>query len=277
MKFFRFASLVSMLLPATVAFLSACASTGAGRTATHTFSSACLKHASAEYCLDLESRIFKNKLPLQEFSVWDFNLPDFPADSETEFVEIYDAKYAPPLGYCYFVSRQRLDQEAVSPVDFFNVDGFAVMKSDIPAYEAWLSTEAGMRCRQHMEKVVGLPLIDLKARLNGKSGLVALNPVSMAASNAALKHIFEGIRIILNHERIHILQSGCPAVNDFAEKELSKYDPQKLAELKKQMPEYNWSNPQVELREFLAFTYELDPTLLLRIAKGCNSSPDGRK
>jgi hypothetical protein len=43
----------------------------------------------------------------------------------------------------------------------------------------------------------------------------------------------------------------------------------KKAELKKDIPEYNWEDQRMAVREFLAFTYENDPSPLLDKAKGC--------
>lgn len=45
-------------------------------------------------------------------------------------------------------------------------------------------------------------------------------------------------------------------------------DPKK-AELKKDIPEYNWENQKVAVREYLAFTYEDDPSLLPDKTKSC--------
>lgn len=263
--------ILSSLLLVAITFLSGCATPERERSATQTFFSACSAQASATFCQDFEKSTFKNSSSIQEFSTHEFMAVDFPTDKKTQFLKIYDTHHTAALGYCYFVSKGRIEQNSLNPSDFSRlVNGFAVMNSEVPDYEAWLETEAGVQCRQHVKDSAGLPLIDLKGQLTDKIGLVMLNPVSMAVPNADLKNTVEGIKHILNHERIHILHSACPAINDFALQSWATYDPLKIAALKKQFPKYNWENPEVATRELLAFTYETDPSPLFDIAKNCN-------
>jgi hypothetical protein len=241
-----------------------------GSDSLQTFTSACPLKAPAEYCQALEKNVFKNTLPVQEFLTREFMVPDFPTDSTTLFLIIYSAKHTAALGYCYFVAKELIDQNKVKPTGFAKgVNGFAILSSEISAYEIWLKTDNGMKCRQNVENSVGLPVIDLKDRLKNKLGMVVLNPLSLAQPNVDLKSAMNEMKVILNHERIHILQTACPAIDDFAKESWAKLDPMKKADLKKDIPEYNWNNHRVAVREFLAFTYEKDPSPLLAKAKGC--------
>jgi hypothetical protein len=241
-----------------------------GSDSLQTFNSACLLQAPASYCQSLEKNIFKNSLPFQEFSTHDFMVLDYPTDAETLFLKMYSPRHTAALAYCYFVSRGLIDQKLVNPPLFARVvDGFMILTRELTVYEEWLKTVDGVKCRQNVENSVGIALIDLKDLLKNKLGMVALNPLSLASPKADVNHAMNDMKQILNHERIHILHTACPAIDDFAKESWTKLDPVKKADLKKEIPEYNWDNQRVAIREFLAYTYEKDPTPLLDKAKGC--------
>lgn len=241
-----------------------------GSDSLQTFHSACQLQAQASYCQSLEKSMFKNSLPLQEFSPRDFMALDYPTDAGTLFLKIYSPRHTAALAYCYFASRGALDQKKVSPPAFAtHVNGFMILSSEIPDYEKWLKSIDGVGCRKNVENSVGIALIDLKDLLKNKLGLVALNPSGIVKAEADINYMTKMMMVTLNHERIHLLQSNCPVINDFAKESWARLDPGKKAELKKDIPFYNWDDQKIAIREFLAYTYENNPTPLLEKAKGC--------
>jgi len=235
-----------------------------------TFNSICLLKASADYCQSMEKRLFKNNLPFQEFSPQEFNAADYPSDAKTLFRKMYNPRHTAALAYCYFVSKGLVDQKKVGPLIFPTViGGFMITSSELPAYETWLKTDDGRRCRQNVENAAGLSVMDLNGLLKDKLGLVALNPLIMVLYKADIKLVMKDMKTTLNHERIHLMHANCPAIEAFAKDFWGNLDPEKKAEFKKEIPEYNWDNPRIATRESLAFTYEDEPSLLLDIAKGC--------
>lgn len=276
----QFAKIIVTLLLAAITCLSGCAITAtdrvsAGRTwaessdSLHTFKSACLLEAPADFCESLEKSFFKNSLPFQEFSSQDFMVSDYPTDAKTLFQKMYSPRHTTALAYCYFASRGSLDPKKLKPSHFARViGGFAISSGELPAYEVWLKTENGLQCRQSVENSVGLSVIDLSLLLKNKLGLVALNPLCIA-SLADINIVTEAMKLTLNHERIHLLQANCPAIDDFAKEFWANLDPVKKAEFKKEIPGYNWDDQRVAVRESMAFTYENGPSLLLDKAKSC--------
>jgi hypothetical protein len=274
----KYISVIAALLLTAITCLGACATTKIERdkhlwskdSAAFNFTAACSVQAAATFCQELEKTIFRNSLPVQESSAHDFMVADFPTDLKTLFLTMYNPNFTAAFGYCYFVSRGVIDENARKPTAFGKgVHGFAILSSELAAYDDWLKTDNGVICRQDVANSTGLPLADLKGKLKGKFGMVVLNPMGMAVPNAELQAVMNNIKLTLNHERIHLLQTACPDVHDFALELLTKSDPLKKADLKKQYPNYNWENPRVALREFLAYTYEKDPAPLLDIAKRC--------
>jgi hypothetical protein len=235
-----------------------------------TFTSACLLQASVEYCQSLEKNFFKNSLPFQEYSPHDFMAADYPTDAKTLFLKMYSPKHTAALAYCYFVSRGLVDQKKIDPLLFARVvGGFMISTGELPAYEGWLKTDDGMQCRQNVENSVGLSVVNLQELLKNKLGLVALNPLLLVSLKADINRAMKAMKQTLNHERIHILHANCPTIDVFAKDSWTRLDPVKKAELKKDIPEYNWENPRVAVREYLAFTYEDNPAPVLDKAKGC--------
>jgi hypothetical protein len=274
----QYISTIAALFLTAITCLGACAITKMERdsiewskdAAPFDFTSACSVQASSTFCQELEKTIFQNSLPVQESSTHDFMVADFPTDPKTLLLTMYNPNFTAAFGYCYFVSKGIWNNSAPEPTEFGKgVHGFAIQTSELTAYDDWLKTDNGVKCRQDVANSTGLPLADLNDKLKGKFGLVVLNPMGMAVPNAELQAVMNTIKLTLNHERIHILQTACPAVHDFALELWTKSDPQRKAELKKQFPNYNWENQRVALREFLAFTYEKDPAPLLDIAKRC--------
>lgn len=263
----------TMLLLAAIIGLTGCATTGMERSATanlQTFNSVCLLHAPADYCQSLEKKFFQNSLPFQEFSPQDFMAADYPTDAKTLFLKMYSPRHTSALVYCYFVSRGLLDPKKVDPSLFARaVGGFAISSVQLPAYEVWLKTDAGGQCRQYVENSVGLPMMDIAGLLKNKLSMVALNPLCLASLQGDTDFVMKAMKQTLNHERIHVLQSNCPAIDVFANELWAGLDSAKKAKLKKDIPEYNWENPQVAVREYLAFTYENDPAVLFDKVKGC--------
>jgi hypothetical protein len=282
-----FVPLIAALLLAGMTCLSGCAATGMNSSAKNpgamqagqgtiqqgaaqtdslqAFTSACPLKAPAAFCQDFARSAFRNSLPVQEFSPPDFKAVDYPTDSGTVFLNVYAPKFTAAMGYCYFVAKGRVDAKKNDPPDFAgHVAGFAILSSELPAYEAWLETAAGETCRRDVDRSVGLPVVDLKEQLRNKPGMVVLNPLGLASTKADLNDAMEEMRLTLNHERIHILQTACPAADDFAKEAWDRLDPGKKADFQKR-----WDDQRVVLREFLAYTYENDPTPLLDSAKGC--------
>ena len=234
------------------------------------FTSACSLQASADYCQSLEEQFFKNSLPFQEFSPHDFMAADYPADAKTLFLKMYSPKHTAALAYCYFVWRGAVDQKKVDPSLFARaVGGFMISSGELPAYEGWLKTDDGMQCRKNVENSAGLSVVDLQELLKNKLGLVALNPLWVVPLKADINRAMRDMKLTLNHERIHILHANCPTIDVFAKDSWNKLDPVRKAELKKAIPEYNWENQKLAVREYLAFTYEDNPAPVLDKAKGC--------
>ena len=231
-----------------------------GSDSLRTFNSACLLQAPADYCQSLEKNFFPDGLPLQEFSPRDFRAVDYPTDARTLFLKMYSPRHTAALAYCYFVSRGAIDQKKIDPSAFaMFVNGFSISGNALPVYEVWLKTDEGRQCRQNVENSVGLPVIDVKGLLQNKLGLVALNPLSLVSYKAEISRVTKEMKKTLNHERIHLLHANCPAVDAFAKEFWAGLDPLKKDKLKKDIPEYNWEDRKIAVRESLAFTYENDP------------------
>ena len=272
-------ALIAMFLLAGLTCLSGCAASasmgaksgmmpGESREPLQAFASACASKAPAAFCEALGKRVFNNSSPIQEFSPHDFEVLDYPTDSGTLFLKLYAPKFASAIGYCYFVSKGRIDPGKIDPHVFsLNVHGFAISSADLPAYETWLRTVDGGKCRQKVEHSVGLAVVDLKDHLKNKVGIVALNPLGMVKATADLNHVMNEMRLTLNHERIHILQTVCPALNDFVDEAWDKLDPAGKADFRKRVS--TSTDQQVILREYLAYTYENDPSPLFDKVKKC--------
>ena len=215
------------------------------------------------FCENAAKTFFTDQKPVQKIDLVKLGAPSLKIDSQIRFAAFYDYRYVAALTYCYFASRKWFNSKTYSPLHFAKgVAGFAVLSSELEPYKKWLETPEGFACRKRVEGELGLRNVRLLDYLKDHSALVAINPIAMVENRTQLKSIIEESRHTVNHERVHVLHVSCKNIGNHATKIWTELPEAKKNNLKMKLPDYNWKDPVVGEREYLAFLHEKDPSKL---------------
>lgn len=185
--------------------------------------------------------------------------PKMHFDQQTEIRLYNSATEITRDSYCYFIFKKYLGDGSIDPKTFGEVvSGFSILANEIPLYRAWLKSNLGASCDERVAKAIGEPSSDLQF-LNGKS-LVALYPLGAFQPGMNLNELKHEVVLTLNHERIHVLENYCPAFTAYQEDYFSQADQHEIEELAERFPSYDWNDPVVAAKEYMAFKFESNPT-----------------
>ncbi len=189
----------------------------------------------------------------------DVNAPKMHFDKNTAILLYDSAKAITRDSYCYFIFKKYLGDGSIDPKTFGEVvSGFSILAKEIPLYRAWLKSNLGASCDQKVANAIGTPSSDLEF-LNGKS-LVALFPLGAFQPGMDVQELKAEVVLTLNHERIHVLENYCQGFESYQEDYFSQADQHEVAELAERFPSYDWNDPVVAAKEYMAFKFERNPT-----------------
>lgn len=189
----------------------------------------------------------------------DVSSPTMHYDDHT-VIRLYDSANAITRdSYCYFIFKKYLGDGSIDPKTFGEVvSGFSILAKEIPTYRAWLKSNLGASCDQRVKSAIGVSSSDLTF-LEGKS-LVALYPLGAFQPGMTIDALKMEVAITLNHERIHLLENYCQGFESYQDDYYAQANPQEIAQMAEKFPSYDWSDPVVAAKEFMAFTFESNPT-----------------
>ena len=196
--------------------------------------------------------------------------PPLPVDSTTKIIAVSNPRFLSHLAYCYFEFRGWFDPKSLSPEEFAAAaTGFAILQGEVYGYADWLQSAAGASCRERVKAFTANEPDDLTGTMKDITALIALNPLAALKAGRSLEDIRNEAQLTLNHERIHVLQVLCPALDSLASRQWKELPPSGREEMKRRYPAYDWANPVVAARENLALRYETHPRDVLSLAPGC--------
>jgi len=231
------------------------------------FLSLCKAHQASsiqnlKVCDEVDADLFKNLKAIPgALNREILSVPELYIDRSIEYIMISDPNYMAALGYCYFVFKRFINPNVIGPDMMGSMSsGMSILNENIDEYLKWLSQSSeGKKCKLKVEKETEMSLIDLKASLKNKLGIIALNPYALVQNQTitmSKKSILDELTLVVHHERIHVLQVDCPAFEKWSmdywlalkEVEKEKY--------RSQYNSYQWKNTKVAGRESVAFYFE---------------------
>jgi hypothetical protein len=234
------------------------------------FLSLCSSFASAQgadaaFCSRLNSKFFaetQKGAAVALVNPSDVGAPVMSVDSKVRFVVFHDPNYFPGVAYCYFAYRSWIDPQKMSPdAVALASSGFSILNENIEAYQTWLDVNPeGRRCRELVQKESGVPVTDLRPLLKEHAALVGLNPLaSVKNGHLSYQAVIDDLKLTLNHERIHAYQVLCPELEKWGQKMWSALPQEEQDKFGIVYPAYNWKDPKVAGREYVAFSFENKP------------------
>lgn len=185
-----------------------------------------------------------------------------PIDDEVTILLTLNPDFLAHLSYCYFQFRGWFDPKELGPSDLSRVaSGLAILREELDGYDNWLGSKDGVKCQERVESNVMIhdPLkFSFNDIFEHSAALIAINPLVEIQSGRSVEEVIKQMALTLNHERIHILQALCPELDKYAHhlwENLSSNEKERVIE---NYPVYDWSNPLIAAREYLALKYEND-------------------
>lgn len=224
-------------------------------------------------CEKLDQLFFVDKgqgahpLPIKALGI-----SELPIDHQLQLWAFRDPNKFTAMGYCYFLFRGWMKIEELNPDTFSTiVNGITLMNEQIEEFKTWSKhTLAGNRCQQLMEKETQEPMPELKDLLENKKGIIAVNPYALIKEKGIdEKIILSEVKLILNHERVHAIQSTCPTFQSWSKNQWMALSKNLRADMAKLHPTYNWNDPTVAGREYAAYALENDIKAIATQTKAC--------
>lgn len=183
-------------------------------------------------------------------------------DSKVQFFIFNDPNFVSGMAYCYFVYRNWISVNNVSPDAMAtSASGFSILNEEIAPYQKWLvASSEGKKCKETVEKMAEVSVANLEKALKGKVALIGLNPYALIHTpDITSESVMKEMTLTLNHERIHAFQVACPEFEKWSIKEWEKLSFDTKKTYIKKYPSYTWSIPKVAGREYIAFLFENSP------------------
>jgi hypothetical protein len=147
--------------------------------------------------------------------------------------------------YCYYVYQEIIKPVKITPQLFSRfIKGGTLSLSFLADYNRWLKNEKGALCKQ----IIGSDFRPIENDL-GKKYIIFINIT-------AIKDEGKNPNITFNHERLHVAFSLYKEKRNRVEalwNSLSEVDKNKFIH---SHPGYNFSNPDVQLREYFAYKFQ---------------------
>lgn len=224
-------------------------------------------------CSNLDKLFFVGKeqgahpLPLKALGI-----QELPIDRDLQLWSFRDPNKFTAMGYCYFLFRGWMKIDQLNPDTFSTiVNGITLMNEQIDEFKIWSKhTLAGNRCQKLIEKEAQEVMPELKKLLGNKKGIIAVNPYALIKEKGIdEKVILNEVRLILNHERIHAIQSTCPSFQKWSQEQWKMLAKNLRQDMAKLHPTYNWDDPTVAAREYVAYAIENDTKAIATQTKSC--------
>lgn len=227
-----------------------------------------------EMCTFINQKFFQKmtNADISPLKPTDVNAPQSPIDSKIQFIIFNDPNYLAGVAYCYFVFKNWILPNSLSPDTFgMSVSGFSILNEDIKQYQQWLSKDQkGLNCKMLVEKESEVQVVNLEDSLKNYAAIIGLNPFAIIKTEGATtESVLNEMKITINHERIHAYQVICPEFEKWSIKEWEKLPLTKKNEYIKKYTSYNWSVPKIAGREYIAYLYESNPEKITDFVKGC--------
>lgn len=227
----------------------------------------------AQVCADVHKKYFSKIDPakaMAEFTPKELGAPAMGADAKIRFVAFNDALGAAALTYCYYVSKGALN-DSIGPEQLAVAStGFSVTRDSLGAYEDWLGTEAGKKCRTKVEAETGYQFPNLKGELKESVAFIGVVPLAALYSGFKTTDTVEAeMKITVNHGRILAYVQSCPDLQAWGQKQWLSLSEQDRKVISSNLSGYKWDDVASAGRQYTAFTFEKEPTKILNLAKKC--------
>lgn len=234
-----------------------------------------LAMAKLDGCAELPTRLYPDfrttTAPLARLDLAAIGLSSSPIDSQVKFLVANEPSEVTRIAYCYFVQRGWFDPAALSPHKFsLAVDGFAILAQETAEYRSWIKSTPGLACAARVKQELGRAQADLPELIGEKLAIIMVNPLVGILAQKKADAIVENIKTTANHERIHVLQVSCPALDSYAKQLWKNLPAKEKNKVIKANAGYDWKNTTVAEREYFAYRFENSlPQLLSGPAADC--------
>jgi len=201
-----------------------------------------------------------------------FGAPEQKIDKKINYIVFNDANGVAALAYCYFVFREWIKANAMTPDDMgMASSGFSIVHEKIDEYEEWIDGDPnGIACKKKVQSSTGFQVPSLKEKLKGYAGIVAINPLAAFLSQPNRSSaVMQELKVTMNHERIHVYQAQCPALEQWGQKRWQELSSKEQKVISSKLNAYNWESLEVAGREYTAFSFESQPEKILPLVKDC--------
>lgn len=199
-------------------------------------------------------------------------ISELPIDPQLQLWVFRDPNKFTAMGYCYFLFRGWMKMEDLVPDTFSTiVNGVTLINEQIEEFKNWSkNTLAGNRCQKLLEKETQETMPDLWQLMGNKKGIIAVNPYALIKEKGINERIIlNELKLILNHERVHAIQSTCPSFQTWSKNQWTALSKNLRADMAKLHPAYNWNDPTVAGREYVAYALENDISAIATQTKAC--------
>lgn len=194
-------------------------------------------------------------------------------DKKIQYVVFNDPNLFPAVAYCYFVFRGWLNPAEITPDVFASrASGFSILHENLAGYKKWIDQDPqGKSCKKLIEEQMQENIFDLQASLSGYAAFIGINPYASVKNHGSnLSAVKEDFKLTVVHERIHAYQVQCKSLDEWGQHEWQKAPAETKNLFKEKYPSYNWDDPKVAAREFVAFSYENNPQDLKKHLGNCS-------
>lgn len=190
------------------------------------------------------------------------------SDNITKAIAINNQEEFTQNFYCYGVKEKLFKSEELPlPLFSLSIKGISFSKKAYSDYLKWKKSKPGLVCLQavksffNVDQVSDFPLKSLEKNQYGivvneltllGDGVKNMNP------NDAQDMFTKNFTSTLNHERLHTFFASHPKIKKLLKDHIKKLDKKTIEDFKSKHPSYNFSNEEIFLREFFAYSYEQD-------------------
>lgn len=168
--------------------------------------------------------------------------------------------------YCYGIKEKLFKTEEL-PLSLFalSIKGISFSKKAYSDYIQWQKTKDGKACIQNVKSFFNLDSIAnfaLTLLEKNQYGIV-VNELTLLGDGAGElntgtdKDLYrKNYLTTVNHERLHTFFASHKPLKQLIKNHIAKLDQKTIDDFKTKHPSYNFSNEEIFLREFFAYTYE---------------------